>query len=314
MRYYFAPLEGLTDSIYRQLHNKYFPGIDKYYTPFFSPTVHRSLTPKERRELPMADSLSYNLVPQILTKNSQDFLWLAQQCLDLGYSEINLNLGCPSGTVTAKGKGSGMLQNIDELDRFLNDIFTDSPLNISVKTRIGFHNGEEFPALLDVFNRYPIYELTIHPRTRSAFYKGTVDMDTFKYAVNNSKNALCFNGNICSVEDITQIERTYPNVQAVMLGRGLIGNPGMLAETATDHKILQTFYSQLLDQYAENFGSSRNAMFRLKESWSYLICLFDGGEKLYKRLRKTTDIQEYCAISKEIFETIPLRNKLSPNW
>ena len=151
MQHYFAPLEGLTDSIFRRLHHKYFPGVDRYHTPFFSPTVHRALTPREARELPPADTLGFACVPQLLTKNPEDFLWMAGQCKDLGYKEVNLNLGCPSGTVTAKGKGSGMLRDLDSLDAFLSGIYYAAPVDISVKCRIGFSDPEEFPRILEVF-------------------------------------------------------------------------------------------------------------------------------------------------------------------
>ena len=175
MRYYFAPLEGLTDATFRRIHHKYFPeGIDRYYTPFFSPTVHRALTPREARELPYADSLKATVIPQILTKVPEDFLWMTSQCRDLGYEEVNLNLGCPSGTVTAKGKGSGMLRDTDALQVFLDGIFSSACLPVSVKTRVGFYDREEFPRLLEIYNRYPIKELTVHPRIRTAFYKGDV--------------------------------------------------------------------------------------------------------------------------------------------
>ena len=314
MQYYFAPLEGLTDSIYRKLHHTYFPGIDRYYTPFFSPTVHRSLTPREARELPFADTLDFAVVPQLLTKNADDFLWMAQQCRDRGYREVNLNLGCPSGTVTAKGKGSGMLTDPDALDAFLYTVFSSAPLEISVKTRLGFASADEFPALLKIFNRYPIKELTVHPRVRSAFYNGEVDMDAFRYCVENSRAPLCYNGNLCSVEQIKVFAKDFPQVDAVMLGRGLIADPGMLMPGGTDVKKLTAFYDALLEAYLDAFGGSRNAMFRLKENWRYLICKFEGGEKLAKRLRKTTDLREYKAITREIFTSLPLKNTIDPDW
>ena len=166
MRYYFAPMEGLTDSVYRRLHHKHFGGVDRYYMPFLSPTIHRTLTNREDRELPMADSVSFAAVPQILTKVSEDFLWAAQVCRDRGYKEVNLNIGCPSGTVVAKGKGAGMLADPDGLDRFLDAVFQDAPLPISIKTRVGIHDDQEFPRLLEILNRYPIQELTVHPRVR----------------------------------------------------------------------------------------------------------------------------------------------------
>lgn len=309
MRYYFAPMEGLTDSIFRRLHHKYFPGLDRYYTSFFSPTVHRSLTPREARELPPADTLGFPVVPQLLTKRAEDFLWMAQQCQDLGYPEVNLNLGCPSGTVTAKGKGSGMLRDPDGLDRFLDHIFSARPIDISVKTRVGFESPEEFSKLLDIFNRYPIKELTVHPRVRKAFYSGTVDMEVFSYAVQNSANPLCYNGDLRPLSQIRSFSEAYPQVDALMLGRGLIGDPGMLTPGGTTVQALEGFYAELLEEYLLAFGGSRNAMFRLKEHWGLLIHRFEGAEKLAKRLRKTTDLAEYRAITAEIFHTLPLKQE-----
>lgn len=304
MQYYFAPLEGITDRIYRQLHRQFFPGIDRYYLPFLSPTVHRALTPREAKELPPAHTLGYCAIPQLLTKNPQDFTWMAQQCADLGYPEVNLNLGCPSGTVTAKQKGSGMLRDRDALDSFLYEIYRDAPLPISIKTRIGFTEPEEFPALLEVFNRYPICQLTVHPRVRAAFYKGPVHMESFHLAVQNAKAPLCYNGDLGSLSQIDAIAKEFPQLSAVMLGRGLVGNPGMLCPGGTDVKTLEQFHNALFDSYVENFGGARNAMFRLKEHWSYMMPHFQQNEKLAKRLRKTTDQAEFKAITQEIFHTL----------
>lgn len=313
MQYYFAPLEGLTDSIYRKLHHKYFPGVDRYYTPFLSPTVHRSLTPREQRELPKSDAVGFSVVPQVLTKVAEDFLWLAEVCKDYGYDEVNLNLGCPSGTVTAKGKGSGMLRDLDGLDRFLEEIFSAAPLPISVKTRIGFDSAEEFQKILPVLERYPIRELTVHPRVRTAFYKGSVDMDSFRFAVRESRIPLCYNGSLFSLEDCDRIAAEFPSVQAVMLGRGLIADPGMFTSGGTTAAKLEAFHDELLEAYTEAFGGSRNAMFRLKENWRYWLCRFADSEKLGKQLRKATDLTVYKSITHEIFHNLPLQ-PLQPDW
>ena len=306
MHYYFAPMEGLTDSVYRRLHHQYFGGVHRYYMPFLSPTMHRTLSAKENRELPMADSVPFAAVPQVLTKVPEDFLWAAQICQDRGYAEVNLNVGCPSGTVVAKGKGAGMLSDCDALDRFLETVFARSPLSISVKTRLGLTEPEEFPALLEVFNRYPIRELTIHCRVRKQFYQGDVHLDMFRYAVRESKNPLCYNGDLFSMQDITNITGEFPQVNAVMLGRGLAADPGMLCG-GTDVHILEQFHAGLLEEYLVLFGGSRNAMFRLKENWSYWLTRFEGSEKLAKRLRKTTELAEYRNITAEIFHTLPLK-------
>jgi len=306
MRYYFAPLEGLTDSIYRRLHHQYFSGVDRYYMPFLSPTVHRTLTHREDRELPVADSVAFSAVPQLLTKVPEDFLWAARQCADRGYDEVNLNVGCPSGTVVAKGKGSGMLRDADALDRFLDSVFQNSPLPISVKTRLGMERPEEFPALLEVFNRYPIKELTIHPRVRRQFYDGQVDMDMFRYAAEHSANPLCYNGDITDLSLVETLQAEYPALEAVMIGRGLVADPGML-QGGTDVRALEAFMNALLEEYTVAFGGSRNAMFRLKENWGFLHSRFEGCDKLWKQLRKTTDLAEYKRITAEIFHTLPLK-------
>lgn len=314
MRYYFAPMEGITDSIYRRLHHKYFPGIDRYYMPFLSPTMHRTLSPKEQRELPLSDTVPFIAIPQILTKNAEDFLWAAQLCADRGYTEVNLNIGCPSGTVVSKGKGAGMLRNTDELDIFLEKIFKESPIPISVKTRLGMEKAEEFPALLDVFNRYPMAELTVHPRVRKQFYKGDVDMNMFRYAAENSKNPLCYNGNLTCLDDISAFSAQFPQIKAVMLGRGLIGDPGMLCPGGTTAETLEQFTTELLEAYMEAFGGARNAMFRMKENWGFLLCRFENSENLGKQLRKTTDVAQYRAITAQILHTLPLSPKLQADW
>ena len=291
MRYYFAPMEGLTDSIYRRLHHKHFGGVD------------RSLTHKEDRELPMADSVPFTAIPQLLTKVPEDFLWAAQVCMDRGYTEVNLNTGCPSGTVVSKGKGSGMLRDPQQLDTFLDAVFTVCPVSISVKTRLGLEDPEEFPALLEVFNRYPIKELTIHPRVRKDFYKEPVRPEWFQYALENSKNPLCYNGDI-----LTKAEADAATcVDAVMIGRGLLADPGMLLPGGTTLHALEAFLNELLETYTEVFGGSRNAMFRMKENWGLLHSRFDFSDKLLKRLLKTTDVAEYKAITAEILHTLPLK-------
>ena len=307
MRYYFAPMEGLTDSIYRRAHHTYFSGVDRYYMPFLSPTIHRTLTHREDRELPMADSVPFVAVPQVLTKVSEDFLWAARVCRDRGYDEVNLNVGCPSGTVVSKGKGSGMLRDPDHLDRFLEEIFRESALPVSVKTRLGLEDPEEFVRILDIYNRYPIKELTIHPRVRKQFYNGSVDMEMFRYAAQKSRNPLCYNGDITSVTQIAKLQQEFPMVEAVMIGRGLVADPGLLCG-GTDVKALEQFMNALLEEYTVSFGGARNAMFRLKENWGLLHPRFEGVDKLWKKLRKTTDLEEYKAITAEIFHTLPLKD------
>ena len=314
MRYYCAPLEGITDSTFRRLHHQYFSGVDRYYMPFISPTIHRCLTHREARELPKADSVDFTAVPQLLGKNVEDMLWAIDTCRDLGYDEVNINLGCPSGTVVSKGKGSGMLADPDGLDRFLEQIYEKASLPVSLKTRLGIADPEEFPRILEIYNQYPVKELTIHPRVRKAFYKGDCDLQMFRLAVETAKMPLCYNGNVNTKRDIQAIAEQFPTVEAIMIGRGLIGDPGLLSPEGTTREQLQAFLTELRDTYSVIFGSKRNAVFRLKDNWHFLIALFEDSEKSWKELRKTTDYDRFCAISDEIIQTLPMRQAIEPTW
>ena len=314
MQIYFAPMEGITDSTFRSLHHRFFPGVDRYYTPFLSPTIHKKLTPKECRDLPLADTLPFVTVPQILCKIPDNFLWAAQECADRGYREVNLNAGCPSGTVVSKGKGAGMLRNPDDLDSFLYTVFKSTPLPVSVKTRLGMEDPGEFREIMEVYNRYPIRELIVHPRVQKALYRGKPDMEQFRYCTEHAAMPICYNGNLNSLADIEAFRAEFPSVQAVMIGRGLVGDPGMLVPGGSTPETLEAFYNALLEAYIELFGSERNAMFRLKENWHYLLRRFEGTEKLGKKLRKTTDIEEDRQITAEIFRTCPLAPCLQADW
>ena len=313
MRYYYAPLEGITDATFRALHHKYFPGVDRYFMPFISPTIHRCLTNREARELPKADSVGFAAVPQLLGKNVEDMLWAIEVCRDLGYDEVNINLGCPSGTVVSKGKGSGMLSDIYALDEFLSAIYAKAVLPVSLKTRIGVNDSESWEKLLGIYRDYPVKELTIHPRIRKAFYKGDCDMEAFAKAVEGSPFPVCYNGNVCSMEDARKIAERFPAVESIMIGRGLVADPGMLSG-GTNRETLKAFLNELSDTYCRVFESKRNAIYRMKDNWHYLIALFEGCEKHWKELRKCTDYDRFTAIANEIIATLPMRERPEIIW
>ena len=313
MRYYYAPLEGITDATFRRLHHKYFPGVDKYFMPFISPTIHRCLTNREARELPRADSEVFSAVPQLLGKNVEDLLWAIEVCADQGYDEVNLNLGCPSGTVVSKGKGSGMLSDIYALDEFLEGIYARAVLPVSLKTRIGVNDSENWEKILEIYRDYPVKELTVHPRIRKAFYKGDCDLEAFAKAVESSPFPVCYNGNVNSLDEAETIAARVPSVESIMIGRGLVADPGML-RGGTDRETLKAFLNELSDTYCTVFGSKRNAIYRMKDNWHYLIALFEGSDKLWKEMRKSTDYDRFMAIANEIITTLPMREHPEITW
>lgn len=302
-------MEGLTDMVYRRVHRKYYPGMDRYYTPFVSPTQNHCFSPRELRELSPDNNAGVPLVPQLIGKNADDFLWAVYELAQLGYKEVNLNLGCPSGTVTAKGKGAGFLATPDKLDAFFESIFSSSPIAISVKTRLGIEQPEEFGPILEIYNRYPIRELIIHPRTKREMYNGGVHLDIFSQATKNTTLPICYNGNLFTVEDICDFSHTFPNVDAVMLGRGLVADPGMIARTKeylSDKNTLQKFHTELCDSYSHVFGSQSSALPRMKAIWSCMLPSFENGEQFRKGLIKAKRWTDFIAITDQIFQTSSL--------
>lgn len=313
MRIDCAPMEGITGYHFRLTHNRWFGGIDQYYLPFLSPTHTHSFSKKEWQDVLPENNEGLRVIPQILTRVADDFLWAASDLAALGYTEINLNLGCPSGTVVAKGKGSGFLGTPQELNKFLDRIFTSCSLKISVKTRLGLHDPEEFYPLLELFQQYPIHELIIHPRVQKEFYKFPVHRDFFTSIFPNCTLLICYNGDLATAEQCAQTRDQFPSLQSIMLGRGLIGDPALARKVnggaPADIETLRAFHDDLYERYCISFNSRHNAMMRMKELWFYLIGLFDDNEKAAKALRKASDHTVFEARVSDIFQNLPLRTE-----
>ena len=334
---YFAPLEGITGYIYRNAYrdiiykDKGKELISKFFSPFISPGVNQHLSRKELRDILPENNREINLIPQLLGCRSEDILLGIEDIKALGYGEVNLNLGCPSGTVVAKKKGAGLLAYTDDLDEFLYKIYEKADIKISVKTRIGKSNSEEFYEILDIYNKYSMEELIIHPRLQTDFYKNKPDMKMFEYAVTHSKNRLCYNGDITSVKEYCGIIEKYGNkkvctyeektknpVTAVMIGRGFLKNPlliNKICEVLDLHTRDNEFFKpedmdriirlhdRLLADYTEEMSGERPVLFKMKELWAYMGDMFPGSEKLLKKLRKSENLKRYRTIAEEIIES-----------
>lgn len=323
MNFYLAPLEGITGYTYREVLDKYYgEGIDKYFTPFLTPHTKCSFNAKERNDILPEHNKGRNTVVQILTNSSEDFLRIARDLKEYGYNELNINLGCPSGTVASKGRGAGFLKNPQELDNFLSEIFESATCGISIKTRIGIDEPQEFYELLEIYNKYPLKELIIHPRLLKEYYKGIPHRDIFCYALKNSTNPLVYNGDIFSIADyndlMTMIEQydslAKQRLKAVMLGRGVLKNPALINNIYkseqdntlqnTDMGKVRDFHEALLQAYKENLSGDINVLYKMKEIWAYMTELFPNGEKAAKKIRKSKNLTEYYAAVNEIFASI----------
>lgn len=303
-------MEGVTGRIYRRVHSRFFPGIDKYYAPFFSPTETRRIPPRDMEELSAENNKGITLVPQLLANSADNFIWAARELGQMGYEEINLNLGCPSGTVTAKRKGAGLLAYPDELDAMLERIFSADVPRISVKTRIGFSDPAELERLMEIFGRYPIYELTVHPRVRDDFYKNSIRLEAYEYACASASAPLVYNGDIFTAADCAALLRRFPQTRAVMMGRGLAANPALVRQIRTgekpDRAALRSFHDALFEAYGEILYGDTALLHRMKELWSYMICLFNDDGKHAGRLRKANDRAAYRAAAEAVFDGLEL--------
>ncbi len=305
MKFYFAPLEGLTGYIYRNAHHALFDPMDKYFTPFIIPNQNGKLRSRDLNDILPENNCGLTLIPQLLTNNARDFINTSRVIEQLGYSEINLNLGCPSGTVVSKNRGAGFLAKKEELDAFLEEIFTASVTKISVKTRIGKAEPEEFYDLIEIFNRYPMSELIIHPRVREDYYKNKPNLNIFRDALRLSKNPVCYNGDICTVEDYNKITSLFPEVEAIMLGRGLLANPNLISEIKEHRKPdrvrLKDFHDRVYEGYKATLYGDRNILFKMKELWSYMLSGFEEHEKIEKKIKKAERLYQYEEAVSELF-------------
>lgn len=308
MRMDFAPLEGITTFLFRNTHHRLFGGADRYFTPFFSPAAEHLFTVKELRDLTPAHNAELSVIPQIMTRHAADFLWAAGELAQMGYPSVNLNLGCPSGTVVAKGKGAGFLAHPEELNRFLQEIFAKSPVPVSIKTRLGIADPAEFSRILELYNQYPLQELIIHPRVQKEFYKGPLHREVFDGA--RCPFPLCYNGDLVTVEDVAEFARTHPQINAVMLGRGAVADPALMRKlrggAAATREELQTFTQTLYAGYREIYQQDRPAAQRMKEIWFYLIHLFADGEPYNKQMRRVSHPRQYETLEAGIFRDLEL--------
>lgn len=358
MQYELAPMEGITGYIYRNAYIKYFGGMDRYYTPFIASTGlnHKELNdvlPEHNGALLLgrdgeksgtgeesgqsggtkaeasgentvqAEQTLPRLVPQILTNKAEDFLVIADRLRQMGYSHVNLNLGCPSGTVASRGRGAGFLAYPRQLEAFLEEIYEKCSLSISIKSRIGVEDMEDWEELLEIYGKYPVEELIIHPRIQRDYYKHPIRWEGVELALKRwertkSSIPICYNGEIHSLAEYQTLRQRFPQIQHVMLGRGVLKNPFLVkqlqkwewkqqnledgADSNQSRKVLWDFHQELLHGYREIMSGDQNALFKMKELWTYFGESFPGKGKALKKIRKAGNMAQYEAAVQEVFE------------
>lgn len=299
-----APMEGVTGATFRRVHAQVFGALDRYYTPFLPPLrVGHAFGKKHLQEVDPARNVGLDVVPQLLTKNADEFVWAAGLLAELGYREVDLNVGCPAGTVVSKGKGAGMLRDVAGLEAFLRDVCERSPLPVSVKTRIGLVDDDEFDEILDMYCRLPLAELIVHPRVQRDFYKGAPRREAYGRALERAPFDVAYNGDVFCPADLEGLLGAYPATRHVMLGRGLVANPALARELRGGPSLtlaeLRTFHDRLYGAYLDEIGG--NAVFRMKEWWSYAKDSFADPLSVHRAVRKARRTDEYEAGVERIF-------------
>lgn len=302
MNYDMAPMEGLTTYIYRSTYEKYYGGIDQYYTPFLA-SMH--LSNKEKNEVLPEHNKGMKLIPQILSNHADEFIEITKALKDYGYTRVNLNLGCPSGTVVSKHRGAGFLDVPDELDRFLQEIYEKCELEISIKTRLGISEEYEWEDILKVYEKYPIAELIVHTRLQRDFYRHPTRPQMYA-AAKRLGVPLCYNGDITDRESQQTILAVDPAIDRIMLGRGLIADPELperlRGHAPRDMGRLRDFMEELCERYrSEMGGGDRNTLYKMKEIWVYMGENFVDGRKYVKAIKKANRIFEYESAMNALF-------------
>lgn len=306
MKLYLAPLEGITTMTYRRAYERNFGGVDRYFTPFI---VNKKLGAREIEGILPENNPGVTLIPQIMSNRAEDFIQVSKEIATYGYDTVNLNLGCPSGTVVSKKRGAGFLAYPDELDAFLSEVYEKCPIKISIKTRIGLEDVHEWEKLLSIYEKYPMEELIIHPRLRTDYYKAPIRMDAFAKAVEQIKVPVCYNGEINSVEDVVRIREQFPQIDRIMIGRGVLRYPHLFLQIKGEaempqeelKKRIRIFHDELLEDYRITMSGDRNALFKMKEIWTYMGESFEGADKCLKKIKKANHISDYKIAVNELF-------------
>lgn len=314
MKLYLAPMEGITTHIYRNAYNRCFGGIDKYFTPFIA---SRKLNRRELDEILPEHNENIEVVPQILTNRADEFLQITERIAGYGYRTVNLNLGCPSGTVAARKRGAGFLSVPDELDSFLYEIYERSPIRISVKTRIGVESIDEWERLLAIYRQYPIDELIIHPRLQRELYKFAPHKEAFAAAAAALPDLpLCYNGDITSEKSCVELQNAIPEADCIMIGRGILRNPSLAAQLKkadaaklSTRENLRAFHDEIFAGYAARMAGETPTLFKMKDLWTYLSESFAASDRYLKKIRKASDYAEYRIAVGNLFREC----ELSPN-
>lgn len=298
---YLAPLQGLTDFYFRKIYQQCFGDLDRYFAPWIKLDGAGKLKKSYIRDVNPENNEGINLIPQIMCNKTEDFVYLANYLNDLGYSEINWNLGCPHPMATKRGLGSALLAEPDKIISILNDVLPKIQNKLSLKIRLGFEQDDQSSKFLSRLNDFPLTEIIIHARTAKQMYKGKANLDAFENCLEQSTHSICYNGDIKTYPQYLALKERFPQIQKFMIGRGLIANPflvGMIKNEnselpPTANELFRDFHDQLMKSYASHLSGDKHLLIKMKSFWEYFSLSFKDAHKAHKRIKKAANLRVY---------------------
>jgi len=305
---YSSPLQGFTDFRYRNAFQSFFGGIDKYIAPYIRVSEKHEIKPASERDILPENNNSPDLIPQIITRDADEFLFVAKYVQKLGYTQLNWNLGCPYPMIAKRGMGSGLLSMPDKINEILTRVFAETDIQVSVKMRLGYESPQEIFHVLPVLERFRLANITIHPRIGKQLYKGDVDLLTFEECLGLSSHKLFYNGDINSVQRFREMKERFPSVNNWMIGRGLIADPFLPAMIKAGnpvypenrYEVFNSFHDALFSSYEVALSGQKHLLMKMYSFWEFFIQSFPHSPKGLKRIKKARSLGDYREVVKEI--------------
>ena len=302
---HFAPLQGHTDDVYRRTHHSLIGGIHRYYTPFVRVEAG-DIRSKDRRDISPKNNIDVPVMPQLIFSSLKELEYLTAEVEALGYQSIDLNMGCPFPLQARHGRGSGLLAHIDIVSEVSHFIHSHPHLTFSVKMRLGWDNAQEWRPVLDILNDTPLAHIAIHPRTGVQQYKGDIDYSEFEQFYDTCHHPLIYNGDLTTLTQLHEIEKRYPSLAGLMLGRGLLCRPTLAVEYTEGREFtheeqiraLRTLHAKLMEQYAQIVKGDAQLHSKMRPYWEYTEPVI--GHKLYKKIMKSGNLRNYLATIEEL--------------
>jgi tRNA-dihydrouridine synthase len=305
-----SPLQGFTDYRFRNAQEKFFGGIDTYYAPYIRLNGKMIIKSSYQRDLLPENNTVKELIPQIITNDADEFLFVAKYVQELGYKELNWNLGCPYPMVTKCGMGSGLIKNSEKIEQILHKVQNESDIIVSMKMRLGYDTTDEILDVLPILDKYNVKNVAVHARLGKQLYKGGVHLDAFQTCVDKSKVKLYYNGDITTVTKFKEMQERFPTIDHWMIGRGLIADPflpSMIKNDTLEYpknkvNLLSDFHDTLYQGYSESLSGATHILLKMHHLWEYFSVIFDNPHKVHKKIKKAKSIRNYEAAVAEIFK------------